>query len=64
MGMFADGIDTVMGNLNEIPVLSPLWAIDRRELSLVEKVNQWYDYLMEGSYVDNMEFAYTWWGRY
>lgn len=57
--MFADGIDTVMGNLNEIPVLSPLWAIDRRELSLVEKVNQWYDYLMEGSYVDNMEFAYT-----
>lgn len=62
MGMFADVIDTAMGNLNKIPVLSPAspaWVIDRRELSLVEKVNKWYDCLMEGSYVDNMEFVYT-----
>lgn len=42
MGPFVDSVD--MGNLNEIPVFSPAWVIDRRELSLAEKVNGWYDH--------------------
>lgn len=57
MGRFVDGID--MGNLNEIPIFSPAWVIDRRELSLVGKMNKWCDHLMEGSYVASMEFEYT-----